>query len=272
MTLCNSLGWADHQIRASKGVVCLFPDPRPVESESAHLQMEFHQLTLTSCHMWITWIQSVKDLSTNLLLDKKCLGNLKQMFPVSSFYCHCLLTALPWVLSRLIRSWPDKSHLVKLWRSCGWMNDLGKEGICGSSVLDLSCILNVVILHTIPDTQQGFGGSFSSVLLEVHVHCGIGAAFLSLVFLFLCERGQRQPVLSPPNFLIHLHVPAANPFAYTMSTPRFTSYLSDSSICFPRVNTACFLEHHKTTFKHMLMKEQQILTITVYFTYQCSPP
>lgn len=76
------------------------------------------------------------------------------------------------------------------------MNDLGKEGLCGSKIVDLSCTLIGVIVHVIPDTLQGFQRHFSSVFLYVDVHCGV--AFLSLAFLFVCKRGQEQPVLRPP--------------------------------------------------------------------------
>lgn len=47
------------------------------------------------------------------------------------------------------------------------MNDLGKEGLCGSKIVDLSCTLIGVIMHVIPDTLQGFQRRFSSVFLYV---------------------------------------------------------------------------------------------------------
>lgn len=31
------------------------------------------------------------------------------------------------------------------------MNDFGKEGLCRSQIVDLSCTLNGVIVHAIPD-------------------------------------------------------------------------------------------------------------------------
>lgn len=75
-----------------------------------------------------------------------------------------------------------------------------------------------------------------------------------LPFFFFVKEA-RKSLLSGLYFLSHMQVSAANPLAYTMSTPRFTSYLSHSDISSsPKVNTAYFLEHQKTTLKHILEK------------------
>ena len=43
MVPCNSPGTSGQWTRVRKGIrCCLFPGPKPVESDSAHLQMEFH--------------------------------------------------------------------------------------------------------------------------------------------------------------------------------------------------------------------------------------
>lgn len=92
---------------------------------------------------------------------------------------------------------------------------------------------------------------------------------------FFFVKEDRNSLLSGLYFLSHMQVSAANPLAYTMSIPRFTSYLSHSDISSsPKVNTAYFLEHQENNIKTHLkeMKEHQILTRVVYFTYSCLSP
>lgn len=126
---------------------------RPVESESADLQVEFHQLTLTSCHMLITQIERVPRTRERIFpWTSRVCRTISRCFSIATFSRHCPLTQLfPGCYQCLIRSQVDKSNLVSVCRSCGWMNDFGKEGLCRSQIVDLSCTLNGVIVHAIPD-------------------------------------------------------------------------------------------------------------------------
>lgn len=94
-------------------------------------------------HPGITDLDSVEDPRANRLLDNQCHETSGRHVPVSFLYCHCLLTQIfHRCYQCLMWSQADKSDLVNLWRSCGWMNDLWKGGKCGSDIVDLLSTLN----------------------------------------------------------------------------------------------------------------------------------